>query len=273
MKKLIVISDWVDDALSRQEFQTAVEGYLGDPRGLNISFVSTTPSTIHTAYVLSQIVETEERLGRPLETIIFQYADPRIESASSLQQSKGAAFLIVRLASGLFLCGPNAGYNYAMIRNKMQKVFTYPNFDKQSQFLSRDLYSRMAAHLMDAMEDELEFEEAHPSVIPGLQGFHIGHIDNFGNIKTTIPHSHLKGKHRPEDMIPIRINGVERKVKYVSHMFGGFPGELILFPGSSGTQDDPYLEISIWRHFTEKDPTTGIHAFKDPKPGMEIEMK
>lgn len=274
MKKLIVVADWAYDSLTNQEVKTAVEGFLKDPSVTpNISFVGSTPSTIHTSFLIAQLVEVEARYGRPLDTVLFENTDPRIQTKNSVEQSKGADFIVIKLQNGMYLCGPNAGYDFTMIKDQIEEVFVYKGLDKGSQFRSRDLYSRVSAHLMDGMEDELDLEEVSKDVIPDLDSQYIAHIDNYGNIKTTMTPENLKGKVEIGEEISVKINNVEKKVKYVSNLFGGTPGELVIYPGSSGKKGSPLLEISVWRHFTEENPTTGIHAFNHPRPGAEIELK
>jgi len=58
----------------------------------------------------------------------------------------------------------------------------------------------------------------------------------------------------------------------VSNLFGGNVGELVIYPGSFGPKENPYLEITIWRHFTEKKSTTGLAEFNNPKIGEEIKI-
>jgi len=270
MKKLIVVADWVDDSLTCQEFKSAVEGFAQNPDKLIISHVSSTPSTIHTGFLINQIVEIEERFGHPLQTIIFQNTDPRLESTNGENEAKGAEFIIIRLKSGITLCGPNAGFNFSFIKPKIEEVFVYPGLDKGTQFRSRDLYSRVCSHLMDEMLDELKIEEMQKDNIPTIKGFYIGHIDNYGNIKTTITKEDLKGKYEFGDDFFIKINQVEKKIKYVPGLFGGTVGELVIYPGSSGSQDNPYLEISVWQHFDKENSPTGRKLFGDPRPGISI---
>jgi hypothetical protein len=270
MKKLIVVADWAHDSLTNQEVQTAVEGYSKNPTEVRITFVSSSPSTIHTSYLLQQLIRTEERYGRPGETVFFQNTDPRIQTKEGVEKAKGAEFIVILLKSGIYLCGPNAGYNFSLLKSQIEYVYRYPNLDKGSQFRSRDLYARVSAHLMDGMEDELELEEQSFNTIPELRGFSVGHIDNYGNIKTTITHAELKGKYELGEQVSVTLNGVKKSAKYVSNLFGGTPSELVIYPGSSGDPTNPYMEISVWRHFTEKDTSTGIHAFNMPRPGMEI---
>jgi len=272
MKKLITVSDWANDSLNCQEFRTVVEGYLKDTAGVNAGFVFSTPSTIHTSFLISQVVATEEEYGRPQETVIFQNTDPRLQADEAIEKAEGAEFLIARLKSGIFICGPNAGYAFSLVKSKIDELFHYENLNKESQFRSRDIYARVCAHLMDEMEDELDLEEGSMELLPELRGYFVGHIDSFGNIKTTIVQEELKGKYEYGDMINVKINGVEKKARFVDTMFSGKLGELVIYPGSSGIKNNPYLEISVWRHFTEKDISTGTHSFNNPRPGTEIHL-
>jgi hypothetical protein len=272
MKKLIVIGDLFTDSLTCQEIKSATEGYLKSPVDVDMSFVTSTPSTIHTAFLVSQIVQTEETLGRPIETVIFQNTDPRIHTTDSLDKAEGAIPMIIKLKSGIYLTGPNAGNVYSMIKDKIDVAFEYKGVNVHGQFHSRDLYSRISAHLMDYMEDELELDEIGIDVIPALVGAYIAHIDNFGNIKTTITHEVFKGKYEYGDMVNVKINNVKKAAKYVPSLFGGVPGELVIYPGSSGQKDNRFLEITIWRHFTEVKPTTGVDEFNTPRVGLEIEI-
>ena len=272
MKKLIMVADLAFDALSCAEIRIAVEGFLKDSLASNISFVGSTPSTIHTSFLLNQLVEDVERYGRPLETVIFQNTDPRIHSRQSIEKAEGAKPVIMRLKSGIHLLGPNSGYDFSMIKSRIEELFIYKGLNEKGQFHSRDLYSRISAHLMDYMEDELELEEISIDIIPELDEFYIGHIDNFGNIKTTIVEEDFKGKYEYGEIVGFKINQIVKKAKYVRNLFGGIPGELVVYPGSSGKKDNRFLEISIWRHFTEGKPTTGIDEFNFPKIGSVIEL-
>lgn len=267
MKKLIVVADWASDSLSTQELLSSTEGFLKESAGSKISFVSASSSTIHTAFLIAQVVATENRLGRSQETVLFQNTDPRLEDAA------GAKFLILKLTSGLIVCGPNAGFDFSLIKGQIDQAFTYTGEDIKTQFRSRDFYARACAYLMDYLEDEMDLEEVSASSIPTLTGSHIGHVDNFGNIKTTLTAEVFKGKYDLGDMMPVVINKVKKEVRYVSGLFAGNLGELVIYPGSSGPRENPYLEISVWRHFTEENPTTGLAEFGNPRPGAEIQIK
>lgn len=266
MRKLIVIADWANDDLSNQEFLSAIEGNLIQNEWPYVSFVGCTPSSIHGSFLLSQIVETEERYGRPLKTVIFINVDDRSEG-------KEGELIILKLFSGIYILGPNADKIFSLIKDKVEKIFTYEDLEKRkTQFRSRDLYSRICAHFIEEIEDKLILEETHNFIIPSLEGFYIGHIDNFGNIKTTIPLSYLKGKKEYGEELIVEINHIKRKVRFVRGLFLGEPNVLIIYPGSSGKIDDPFLEISVWRDFSKENQTTGKDFFNSPLPGQPIKI-
>ena len=258
--------------MSCQEYRTTVEGFLKEPSYVPVTFVSSAPSTIHTSFLLNQVIETEERFGRPQETVVFQNTDPRFEKEEENNTVKGAEFLILRLKTGIFVCGPNAEYDFSLIKNKIEELYHYQSIHHETQFRSRDIYARICAHLMDEMEDELELEEGPSDIIPELRGYFVGHIDCYGNIKTTITRESLKGKYESDDIITITINNVKRKARFVNGLFSGKLGELIIYPGSSGSKDNPYLEISVWTHFKDKDYMTGEYFFNKPKVGSDIHL-
>ena len=59
----------------------------------------------------------------------------------------------------MYILGPNAGYNFSFIKDKIDEVFAYQGVNEEGQFHSRDLYARISAHLMEGFEDEMEMDE------------------------------------------------------------------------------------------------------------------
>lgn len=267
MKKLIVLADWVEDSLTCAEFKIAVDGYLKEEGFSDISFVSVTSSTAHLSYILNQIVLDVEKFGKPLDTVIFANVDPRLNEVGKP--------LIVRLISGLSIIGPNSGQTFSLVLKKIDEVFSYSGvIEEKSQFNSRDLYARLCAHLMDYQEDELELDQFNKDQIESVSGFYVGHIDNFGNIKTTITQSDLKGKWEINEMVEINLNGISKQARYVDGLFSGRPDELVIYPGSSGAFNNQFIEISVWKKFSGNDNRkTGAFEFNNPKAGDLIILK
>lgn len=273
MKKLIVVADFVNDSLICQETRSIVEGYLKSSENANISFVLSSLSTINTAFILSCVIGIEEKYGRPGSSIIFQNTDLQVQTQTYGQDEKTADFLIIKLMSGIYVCGPNVGYDFSLIKDKIDQAFVYKDLNKVGQFNLRHLYSRICAHLMDEMEDELDLEEVNADIIPKLKGYYIGYIDSYGNIKTTITYEDFKGKYEFGDIVSLKIKNIEKKAKYVESPFKGNLGELVIYPGHSGKKDNQYLEISIYnRNFSENNSQTAVYKFDSPITGLPIEV-
>ncbi len=271
MRNLITIGDYCSDDLVTQELRSVVIGHLTTPLASSITFVNSLPHTIHTAFLLRQILNTEIRHGNPQNTVIFVNTDPRLQTSEGVEKAQGAQFYVIRLKCGAWVMGPSARFSFSMIKNDIEKVYFYDReFDKGTQFRSRELYMPVAALLMEEKEDEMALEEARVADIPDLEGFHVGHIDNYGNMKTTIPNSYMKGKFKYGDKVTVSVGNTEHEAYYVSNMFGKEPDVLVIAPGSSGMPDDPYLELIVWQHM----PLSSAKLFfPHALPGKEVKIK
>lgn len=277
MKRLIVIGDYCNDSLVCQELKSAVTGFLSDASQMDMSFVDSYPSTIHTAFLIYQVTQTEERYGVPKELVILVNTDPRVQTTQAVAHAEGSKGVIVRLSSGIVLIGPNAGYCFSLIKEKIESISYYEGLEKGSQFRSRDLYPKIVALLMQYKDDDLDLEEAPATVIPDVEGAFVGHVDNYGNIKTTVTKSQMLATHAFGDMVEVTLNGVTLEAKFVDNLFGGNVGELVVYPGSSGNPKDTFIEVSSWSHFGDteggKAAKTGRDFFNKPLPGMKLELK
>lgn len=258
MKKLIVIADWVEDGLRCQELRTIVEGYLNNPFHPYISFVQSSHASVHVGFMAAEIAAVEERFGRPLETVI--YVDI---------PTKNAEFLIVRLKTGLYVVGPNKGYVFSLLKPHAEAIFHYPELENKS-FRPRDVNYRLIAHLLESKQDDLELEEVHESQVPEIQDYIVGHIDSYSNIKTTILESDIKEQYSYNDELSVKIQEIEKKVRYVSSLEEADIGELVIYPGSAGDMKDRYMDIAVRQNFKQVSDTTAVREFDRPAPGAVI---
>ena len=58
------------------------------------------------------------------------------------------------------------------------------------------------------------------NIIPEIDKYYVAHIDNFGNIKTTIKKEAFKGKYEYGDFVKIKVNETENKAKFVDNLWG-----------------------------------------------------
>lgn len=268
MKNLTVIADWANDDLAKKEFISALLGELAEQINPRIDFVASFYSSIHTAFLSQQIVQTEERLGKPAENVLFLNTDTREHTGEKIYHAEGSLFIIAILYSKLIVCGPNAGYSFSSIKDQIQQLFVYGGVEKGSQFRSRDLFPKVIARLMEEKQDELRLDELEIEVIPNLTNYYVAHVDNYGNIKTTIPSSTLQGKLHG-DLVKITIENVTREAFYTHNLFGEKQEVLVIAPGSSGKENDRFLELSVR---IGPNYHSAAERFDFPKPGTEIKL-
>ena len=261
MKKLIVISDWAEDSLRCQELRTVVEGYLNNSFHPYISFVASSHSSMHAGFLAHQLAATEERFGRPLETILFVDLP-----------SKDSELLILRLKTGLYVIGPNKEYVFSLIKNNAEAIFHYPDIEKQHEFRKRDIYYRVLAHFLESKQDDLELEEVHESQVPEIQDYIVGHIDSYGNIKTSVRESDIKEKYSYNDDVPLTIQNITKKARYVESLDDAEIGELVLYPGSAGDMKDHYMDLAVRTDFTSISPNTAVREFDRPATGAIVKI-
>lgn len=277
MKKLIVIADWAQDPLACQEFRSAIEGFIRDPSEITeISFLPIEQNTLHAAFTAAQVVETEERYGSALETVVFVMSDNHlsqftVEGGTTVTNEipDGNPFFIARLLSGVYVCGPNAGNTFSLVKSKIERVFTYEFKGEAGDVIthrSRDEYPKLLAYFMDALEDELELDEVHTNLIPELTEPCVLHSDTFGNLTVMLTKESLKGHYLLYEDVEITIGGITKKAKYVDKLFGDKQYTLVIFPGTSGNPEAPYLELAIWNG-------SAAHEFGDPKVGTAVYIK
>ena len=273
MKKLIVIADWAGDSLSSQVIRSTIEGFVSNPDKAQISFMSCSSSTLHTSFLAAQIIETEKKYGQPLDTVMLLGTEPYSTFTEIVNEVNEPSFVVARLASGMWICGPNSGHNFSLFKDTIEVLYSYTVQQSSTQFPARDAYSRVVGHLMDSLEAELDLEQIPRDTIPEITDNVIGHIDSFGNIITTIKQEHVKEKYTLHDSIPFEINKVSLRANYVESLQDVEDGSLALIPSAYGEHGNPYMQISYRRNFSHEQIQTAINAFHHPLPGIKVEMK
>lgn len=246
MRKLIVISDWAADSVYRQQFSSSVAGNMRSQQDPLIKYVAAPANSIASGFILAQIALTEKQFGRPQHTIIFQGSERFPD-----QTQEKSKFFIARLFTNMIVCGFNLGYVFSDIEPDINELFSYTLDESGSSFLSRDVYARVLAHLIDEMEHELDMAQEHRASITKYSTHNLVYIDTFGNLITNIRLQDLKGKHEFEDKITVRIGFKSHQLRFVSSIAAGQENELIIAPSSFADSADPCLGVAV-RTFDKK---------------------
>ncbi|MFW5703261.1 MAG: hypothetical protein ACOCXQ_00300 [Patescibacteria group bacterium] len=255
MKKLIVLSETVHDGLRFQSFQSLLDGFTLEGEFPPICPVAIDQNSFHTGFVLGNLVEMEERYGRPQNTII--YVDQ--QGASSFP------FAVIRLATGLIVCGRSVGNCFSFITPKIHIMQSY----KRENSDAFDAHPRILAQLMEFKDDEMLFEELHMNIIPQVRGLYIGHIANDGTVITTLTAEDLKGRYEYGENVTIKVNNAELQTWYEPQKEEQHHS-YILVPSPYTFQAVPYLMIQNRSY--DISATSPSEALNTPVPGQEISI-
>lgn len=245
-KTLILITDYASDTLARTEVILAIKRRIQKPLDFHFALAEKF-NTIHTGFLADQL----RRSLTPKEaanTIFFLNTDPRTHTKTEIPEAGGALLLVAKLTNQSLVISPNAGYCLSFIKPKISELFTVKVPNKGTQFRSRDIFPKIIAQALDSRLVKSVLKPTSIKIIPDLPKHpFVLHIDNYGNIKTSITSSKLKELNLGwGDNIGITIkNKKVARAKITKNIFADKPGRLVLAPGSSGDPLNPYFELSV----------------------------
>ncbi|MEI6533617.1 MAG: hypothetical protein WCO06_07335 [Candidatus Roizmanbacteria bacterium] len=248
MRRLIVLSDWANDHVYRQEFLSAVEGSLRNTEfPLVSSYIPTTSSSISSGFILENILQTEQRVGAPLEKVIYVETTPQLDINSPSEEVAKPSFYVINTNIGIYICGLNTNFQYSFIKSQIAQVFQFENIETTglSHLPDRFRHAMICAHIIDELEKDMGLEEQHVNTIPGIDDHYLGYIDHQGILKTNISHDFLKGKYEYGNVIPLQVGHHHMRCRYLSHLRKLDEVEHVIYPGGFGKETQPYMEIKL----------------------------
>lgn len=256
MKKLIILSSMITDGLATQSFQSLLDGYTmeGDFPAINPVLIN--ENTFHTGFLLGSIVEIEERYGRPQNTII--YVDQ--PGTSSFP------FAVIRLATGLIVCGYSVGNCFSFITPKIHIMQSYTPEDPHAI----GAHPRILAQLMESMDADMQLDELHMNIIPQVRNAKVGHVSHDGAIITTLTMEDLKGRYEGGEQVPLTINDTKLSVWYEPTKVEQHPHDYLLCPSPYTNNTVPYLMIQ--RRSSDSGVEPPYEKFNHPSPGQEVSI-
>ncbi len=199
-------------------------------------------STISTGFCIYQLALDREGADEEKGTYIFSNTAPRRDNPNPRSDNEGEGLAYARLDTGLEIVAVLSGYTFSFIKPMIRELRRIVVDNKGSQFRSRDKYpeplSRIIKGDYSCLGEEIAIER-----IPEPPRDRIAYIDGYGNIKITTRVSDLEA--RQGEKVGVVIAGRELLGTYTGGMFSVKEGELSVAPGSSGTADNRFIEISI----------------------------
>lgn len=229
-------------------------------------------NTVHTGFLLDQL----ERGLNPLEakkTVFFLNTDPRTHTKKEMPNSDGSPLLLLTLKSGAVVVSPNAGYCLSFIKERINRCEEITLDTSGTQFRSRDIFPLVVSKALEGTVPAKWRKLTSLDIIPKIpQSNFVLHVDNYGNVKTSITKKRLKelGLNFGDD-ISIKIGKTKVSAVIQKSIFAGRPGELVFAPGSSGNKEDHYCELSL--RFGGDVSKSGGSSTGWPEPGTEIRIE
>lgn len=188
--------------------------------------------------------------------MIYTNTAPRKDNKDSREKNEGEKLMYAKLTNGVHVVGVNAGYCFSYIKPHIEAFHIIQVANKGSQFRSRDFYPEAVIGIATG-KGEYIGEKVDVASIPDVPTNHIGWIDGYGNIKTTVRQSQVS--FQPGQQVQVLLNGIKRTAYFSDGIFSVREGELAFAPGSSGGEDR-FMELIL----------RGLSAAKEfGKPDLE----
>lgn len=226
----------------------------------NASVVRTSVSpfaTISTGFWTLQYAIKNSFLGM----VIYTNTAPRKDNQGSRIENEGEHLAYALLKNDVKVIGVNADHTFTFIKPLIKEFYAVNVANKGSQFRSRDFYPEAVVGIArgDAKYIGIKLDSDRLYEIPERR---IAWIDGYGNMKTTVRQSDMK-KYTSGQPLLITIGSMKRTAWYSNGTFSVREGELAFAPGSSGADDNRFMELFL----------RGLSAWKElGKPEIESEF-
>lgn len=227
-------------------------------RSIRIVVTSVPPfSTLATGFWTAQYALVNPVPGM----VIYTNTAPRKDNKESRDGNEGEPLVYAELKNGVRVVGVNAGFCFSFVKQYIRTLCTVNVANKGSQFRSRDYFPEAVIGITRG-EKEFIGKKFSISVIPDVPARRIAWIDGYGNMKTTMRVSDMKGYRSGQPLLVTLEGGMKRTAWYSDGTFNVREGELAFAPGSSGGSDR-FMELFL----------RGLSAWKElGKPDIEAEF-
>lgn len=264
-KFLHVVQDYEPSGLEFGEILQRLHYHIEDPDSIKIHQTSV-PSldTMAIGFVTAQYALAPNSGN----TMIYGNAAPRRSKNKAKIDNEDEGIKYARLDNGVEIVNVNSEFAFGFVKKHIVEFRDINAPDRGSQFRSRDFFPEAVARLINGDRSVLG-AELDINKIPEIPHNLVAWTDGFGNIKTTMRLSDLKGFEMGQK-VQVILNGVSMLGVIAKGGFAVDRGVLAVNAGSSGFED-PFIELFLRvHHMTEK---TAAVRFDYPLGGTPFEIK
>lgn len=183
--------------------------------------------TYATGFVLGQLANNHP-FGR--SQMFYVNTAPRKDDTAARSNDGGEGLAYVRLKNGVRIVAVNSGFSLSFVAPLAEEIRRINCSSAGSQFRSRDVFPQPFGLI--AHGDESLLQEDIRSHIPAIPESVICYTDGFGNLKTSIDATVLRGLGGKHAIVT--INGQAHEAMIGEGIFSVPEGTLVLSAGSSG---------------------------------------
>lgn len=249
------------------------------PHNVGLTFFATAPlNTLHSGFTgAAQALSSIDHFGPLKEDEAYGLlvnAAPREGSSAGKKlrgagrKSGGEEIYALKLRNGVWVVGPNAGYNLHFLACQVEESYlVVDNSKRETPFRSMQVMVPALAKLLEASPiPHLEFEPK-PLVLPEVEkGTFVADCDELGNVYlVTVGERETWFPALGESCVAI-INGKRERLRHVDDIFGGEDGEATLTTGSLTLNGEPV-------HYIVSLGNRASALFGNPSPKTKVEFK
>lgn len=220
--------------------------------GAAAKYISVEPfSTTHTGFWTYQIavndmdIRGSKSRGAKTRTYIYTNTAPRRDNKNPRMNNEGEPLAYAKLSTGLEIVGVLSGESFSYIKPMIKEIrlIRIPPGKGKEQFRSRRIFTAALGRIVSGDYSCLG-EKVKLGSIPEPRRARIAHVDSYGNIKLTSRASDLHGL-KAGDRVAVSIGDRRIVMRYTGGVFSVSEGEFSLAPGSSGANENRFLEIMM----------------------------
>ncbi len=244
------------------------------PENVSITFFATqSKNTLHTGFTAAahglSTVDHFGELGDGEDIGMLVNAAPRAgaELRGKNRKLEGEEIYALLLDNGVYVVGPNSGYNFFFLRDRIKKSWLITDTsDHETPFRSMEVMVPALAWLLDAFDAPLlQFKEKPLPETDTEEEIFVADVDDHGNLYLASTMSDDSWIPKMGKKITVEIGDVTSQLRHVNGIFAGESGEQTLTTGSLHLNGEKVLYIV--------DVGGSAHQnFNCPAPGTKVKI-
>jgi len=215
------------------------------PNEVQVSFIPTaSKNTLHTGFIaaahaLSTVdhfgrLQAGENIGLLVNAAPRYGAENGVKFRGSERNKDGEEIYALKLKSGVWVVGPNAGFNFYFLKQQIRESYlVIDQSGMETPFRSLEVMVPALAKVMGINDfPDIVLKEKKLQIQAPSEGLYVADWDDHGNIYVFSNLPDEQWLPQPDGNVVFKINNEIGRMRHVDGIFAGHTGELTLTTGS-----------------------------------------